>query len=196
MVAIWYFKQVREFTLHNPNTKESAIVYCNYMGFSNTDLFTGIKSIKRLNEGEGNKKTTPISSSLYALSKLGYIFPVIALVSIITGVVFFIDYFQSNITTAILAVGIALITNLVVWILSNYFMQLCIFIMPRRSGWLEAYIDDFGTVSIPDKKTGKTIPVTMVVDGKKTTYLVDQKEFDKTSNAFFGKGGFFEKKKE
>src|ERR1035437_6457760 len=143
MVAIWYFKQVREFTLHNPNTKESAIVYCNYMGFSNTDLFTGIKSIKRLNEGEGNKKTTPISSSLYALSKLGYIFPVIALVSIITGVVFFIDYFQSNITTAILAVGIALITNLVVWILSNYFMQLCIFIMPRRSGWLEAYIDDF-----------------------------------------------------
>ena len=75
-------------------------------------------------------------------------------------------------------------------------MQLCVFVIPRRSGWLEAYIDDYGTVSIPDKKTGKTIPVTMMVDGKKTIYLVDQKEFDKTNDAFFGKNGLFEKKKE
>lgn len=196
MIVIRYFKQVKEFTLHNPNTKESAIIYCNYIGFSSADLFSGIKSIKRLSDGEGNKKTSPVSFSLRTFSQFGYLFPATALVAIITGVVFFVDYFRSNIITAILAIGIALIANFVIFILSNYFMQLCIFVLPRRNGWFEAYIDDYGTVSIPDKKTGKTIPITMVSEGKKTIYLVDQKEFDKTNDAFFGKNGLFEKKKE
>lgn len=196
MIVIRYFRQIKEFTLHNPDTKESAIVYCNYMGFSSADLFTGIKSIKRLNDGEGSKKTSPVSSLLYTFSQLGYLFPAVTLISAITGVVFFINYITSNIVVAILAVGIVLITGFIVFILSNYFMQLCVFVIPRRNGWFEAYIDDYGTVSIPDKKTGKTIPVTMVSNGKKTIYLVDQKEFDKTNDAFFGKNGLFEKKKE
>lgn len=195
MIAIKLTKETKQYTYHNPLTKESVNVNCNYLGYTAGNLFIGIKSITSLNGDKVKKDNLPMSSGVVFISDLCYLFPLISVISLFSGVVLLVGYISNNPFLAISLFFIGILINMVIFLIANYIEQLFLHVIPKRNGWLRAYIDDYGTVSVVDEKNGKTIPVTTVIDGKKKIELVTQKEFDQVNDAFFGKNGLFNKKK-
>ena len=195
MIIVRYFRETKQHTYHNPTIHKSVLVHCNYIGYTQPNVFTGIKSITTLDGKTTNDKNLPISYPVILMSQFCSLFTLISIVSLLTGVIFFVKYFSNNLFYAVLSLIVGLLINIVIFIIANYTEQLFLNVIPRKNGWSRAYIDDYGTISIVDEKSGKTIPFTMEVDGKKRISMMTQKEFDQMYNAFFEKGGFFDKKK-
>lgn len=195
MLAIKLIKETKQYTYHNPQTKESVNVNCNYLGYTAGDLFIGIKSITSLDGTEEKNNNLPLSKGLISISDLCYLFPLISVISLLSGVILLVGNISDNAFFAISSFLIGILINIAILIIANYIEQFFLRVIPKRNGWTRAYIDDYGTVSVVDEKNGKTIPFTTVINGKKKIELRTQKEFDQVNDAFFGKNGLFNKKK-
>lgn len=197
MLIFRYFKESKSCTYQNQDNKKLASIESNYIGYVRGDMFSGIQTVKPINVVDGkvaflpeerpSSGSLPISSGMILLSQLCGLLPLLAIVSLVVGTIFLVIYFTQNIFVSLGSFIIAIAINLVIIVLGSLFETFFLVIIPKRNGWLQAYIDDYGTISVPDEKSGKTIPFTLEFEGKKRIHMVSEKESKEVWDAVFSK---------
>lgn len=187
------FTKQKRALYHNTATKETLNVSYSYVGVEGSaNMFTGIDSVATL---DNKPVKNDYSAAFSYLSRLCMIFPVVELVSAVAlAVIFYINVVHNKPAYALGAAGILIILSLALFILNKYIETLFLISIPKKKGWVRAYIDDYNELSYPDEKTGKVVRHVSVSGGKKRISFVTQKEYDVMYNAFFGKDAVFSKK--
>jgi hypothetical protein len=111
-------------------------------------------------------------------------------------VVVYINITQNKIAYAVGVLVILFIFSLALFFLNKYIENLFLVLIPKKKGWVRAYIDDYGDLSYPDEKSGKVVYQSIAFEGKKRISFVTQEESDRLQNAFFGKDRASNKKKQ
>ena len=81
-------------------------------------------------------------------------------------VIVYLNFTHNKIAYVFGAVVILFISSLALFILNKYIENLFLVSIPKKKGWVRAYIDDYGELSYPEERTGKVIRMSWVFDGK------------------------------
>jgi len=188
-------KKKEKHPYHNLATKETVNVIYSHMGYETADMFTGIDSVTTLDNKPITSENTTVYSAFSYTSQWCNLFPMITFLSLIAAVViFYINFTHNNMYIAFGIFGLFFLFYIGLILTNKYFEGLYLTFIPKKKGWIRAYIDDFGDLSYPDEKSGKVVKSAHEVDGKTRISWMTKEEANSAYNAFINKDKSSDKK--